>query len=195
MNRFICSLGLAGSVLIATGALAEAAPGEPAPAFRATDAAGQPHTLTDYIGGWIVLEWFHPGCEEVTRHYENGDIQALQEEFREEGVEWLTIVSSKAGPENVLEADEALELAETYELAASAPFLLDDTGVVALAYGVKTVPEFFVINRQGGLVYSGALASPDSDLEDNYVRAALEASMRDEEVETPHTKAYGCEIN
>lgn len=202
MNRLICSLGLAGSLLIPTVATANAVPGEPAPAFRATDAAGHPHTLTDYIGGWVILEWFHPDCEATTSLYESGEIQVLQEEFREKDVKWLTIVSSKPGPRDLLEAEDALELAQTYESAASAPFLLDDTSVVALAYGVEKAPQLFVIDPRGELVYAGALNNPDSSADsssnssasDNYVSAALKAAMNGEEVEVPHTQPHGCDV-
>ncbi|MDQ6860681.1 MAG: peroxiredoxin family protein, partial [Verrucomicrobiota bacterium] len=34
--------------------------GSPAPDFSVTDSNGQKHSLGDYKGKWVVLEWFNP---------------------------------------------------------------------------------------------------------------------------------------
>ncbi|ROQ20184.1 MULTISPECIES: redoxin domain-containing protein [Marinimicrobium] len=189
------------SLLMPAAALAVATPGDPAPAFRANDAAGQSHTLTDYIGNWIVLEWFHPGCEAVENHYDSGNLPRLQERYREQGVKWLTIISSAPGPDNVIEAEEALALEDTHDLRSSAPVLLDDTSVVARAYGVSKAPQIYIIDPHGTLVYSGAPddsdgASPEAiEAATSHIEAALEAGLAGEAVETPRTEAYGCELD
>lgn len=194
MKQLIAGWGLIGSLLFSPLALANATPGEPSPAFRATDAAGHAHTLTDYIGSWIVLEWYLPQCDQVSALYDSGELPEMQSELRDEGVEWLTIISSPPGPDNLISAEEALALADEQELAASAPFLLDETSVVALAYGVRTAPQFFVISPRGELVYAGALRERDADTSQNHVRTALESAMADEPVELSATQAYGCEV-
>lgn len=189
------------SLLMPAAALATATPGDPAPAFRANDAAGQPHTLTDYIGDWVVLEWFHPGCEAVENHYDSGNLPRLQERYREQGVKWLTIISSAPGPDNVIEAEEALALEESHDLRASAPVLLDDTSVVARAYGVSKAPQIYIIDPRGTLVYSGAPDDSDGSSPDaiesatSYIEATLEAGMAGEEVSMPRTEVYGCELD
>ncbi len=189
------------SILLSSTALANATPGDPAPAFRANDAAGQSHTLTDYIGDWVVLEWFHPGCEAVDYHYDDGNLPNLQEAYREQGVKWLTIISSAPGPENVIEPEEALALKDTHDLAASAPVLLDETSVVARAYGVTKAPQIYIIDPRGMLVYSGAPddsdgSSPEAiEAATSYIKATLDAGMAGEEVEITQTEAYGCELD
>lgn len=203
MKNLLTSLRLvlAAVVLVPGLAFASAAPGEPAPAFRATDAAGASHTLTDYIGEWLVLEWFNKDCPYVQKHYSSGNMQELQKEYTEEkGVNWLTIISSAEGKQGYLEPGEALQVAEEVGLEASAPFLLDPTGVVGRAYGAKTTPHMFVINPQGMVVYAGAIDDNDSAnpavIPDskNYVAAALDAAMHGEGVETATTQAYGCTV-
>lgn len=193
MKQLMCSLALVGILLAPLAVWANVSPGEPAPAFRAADAAGHPHTLSDYIGNWIVLEWFHPDCESNNALYENGELQALQAKFREEGIQWLTLVSSPPGPDNVLSEPDALALAEEYDSQASAPFLLDETGVVALAYGVKTAPQFFLLDPQGTLVYMGALHEED-DSETNLIEAALAEAEEGSDITKPSTHPQGCEI-
>jgi len=189
------------SLLMPAAALAVATPGDPAPAFRANDATGQSHTLTDYIGNWVVLEWFHPGCEAVENHYDSGNLPRLQERYREQGVKWLTIISSAPGPDNVIEAEEALALEDTHDLRSSAPVLLDDTSVVARAYGVSRAPQIYIIDPHGTLVYSGAPDDSDGsspkaiEAATSHIEAVLEAGLAGKAVETPRTEAYGCELD
>lgn len=177
-----------------------ATPGEPAPAFRLTDAAGASHTLTDYIGEWLVLEWFNKDCPYVKKHYGSGNMQKLQQQYTDEGVNWLTIISSAQGKQGYLEPSEALKVGESHDLKASAPFLLDPTGVVGRAYGAKTTPHMFVINPQGMVVYAGAIDDNDSanpaviPESTNYVSSALDAALNGEKVETPTSQAYGCSV-
>lgn len=193
-------LAIAALAVLPALALANAAPGEPAPAFRATDAGGKSHTLTNYIGEWLVLEWFNEECPYVQKHYDSGNMQKLQEKYTDENVTWLTVISSAEGEPGYLDPTEALALAEEYDLSASAPFLLDTAGVMGRAYGVKATPHMYVINPQGMVVYAGAIDDNDSENpavipdSENYVVAALEAAMKGEDVELTATQAYGCSV-
>lgn len=193
-------LALTALFLLPPLAFANAVPEEPAPAFRATDASGESHTLTDYIGGWLVLEWFNKDCPYVKKHYSSGNMQRLQKKYTDEDVTWLTVISSAEGKEGYLEPEEALTVAEEYNLSASAPFLLDTAGVMGRAYGAKVTPHIYVIDPHGMVVYAGAIddndsanpeATPDSE---DYVVTALDAAMNEEEVEVTTTQAYGCPV-
>lgn len=201
MKPLLAHLVWISAILLSSTALANAVPGDPAPAFRANDATGQSHTLTDYIGDWVVLEWFHPGCEAVEHHYDSGNLPNLQKSYREEGVKWLTIISSAPGPENVVEPEEALALKDKHDLAASAPILLDETSVVARAYGVTKAPQIYIIDPRGTLVYSGAPDDSDGSSPEvieaatSHIKATLDAGMAGEEVEVTQTEAYGCELD
>nr|MBA2436002.1 redoxin domain-containing protein [Chthoniobacterales bacterium] len=55
-----------------TGALVAAeAPkvGAAAPGFSLPDSKGKTHSLGDFKGKYVVLEWFNPGCPFVQKHY------------------------------------------------------------------------------------------------------------------------------
>src|SRR5690625_5421935 len=82
-------------------------PGEAAPAFRATDATGKSHTLSEHIGNWIVLEWFNPHCAQVQNYYRDGVLPELQRHYQNLDVVWLTISSEGRNGEDYLETDEA----------------------------------------------------------------------------------------
>jgi peroxiredoxin len=201
MKRFLTALNLALAALLAaplTSAMDQAngvIPGEAAPAFRATDAAGQSHTLSEYIGNWIVLEWFSSECPEVQDFYHEGFIPELQSHYQEQGIVWLTITSEGRNSEGYLESDEALSMAQDMGVQASAPILLDTAGVMGRAYRAQAAPHMYVISPQGVLMYTGALTDTGTPDGENYLVDALEAAMAGEEVTTPVTPPQGCPID
>ena len=197
---FLSSLLLTGALLLPALSHAVAVPGQPAPDFTETDAAGHDHSLGDYEGEWLVLEWFNKDCPYVKKHYGSGNMQSLQQKYGERGVKWLTVISSAQGKQGHLTPAAALKEAEAHNLSASAPFLLDEDGTMGRAYGAKTTPHMFVINPEGEVVYAGAIDDNDSanpaviPKSFNYVTAALDSAMAGEEVDIPSTQAYGCTV-
>src|ERR1051325_8999519 len=95
--------------LIATTLLALDAPpvGAVAPGFSLPDAKGKTHSLADFKGKFVVLEWFNPDCPFVKKHYGGGNMQKLQEDYTAKGVVWLSIDSSAPGLEGYLTAEQA----------------------------------------------------------------------------------------
>src|SRR5690242_19685084 len=65
--------------------------GEPAPSFSAPDIAGKTARLGYYAGKIVVLEWTNDGCPFVGKHYDSGNMQALQQKYTGAGIVWLTI--------------------------------------------------------------------------------------------------------
>ena len=191
-----CALPFVAFVSITLAPMVHAlAPGEAAPVFRATDAAGQSHTLSQYIGNWIVLEWFNPDCAEVQNYYRDGLLPELQTHYQELGVVWLTISSEGRNGDGYLETDEALAVAEEMGLQTTAPILLDTAGVMGRAYRAQSTPHMYVINPQGMLMYTGALIDNDSPEGENYLVEALATAMAGEDAARPVTSAEGCTIN
>src|SRR5436305_2359260 len=95
--------------LIATAVFALDPPpvGSAAPDFSLTDAKGKTHSLSQYKGKFVVLEWFNPQCPFVKKHYGSGNMQKLQNEYTSKGVVWLTIDSSAPGTEGNITPAEA----------------------------------------------------------------------------------------
>jgi len=191
---------LAGLAMLPVLGFAAAVPGEKAPDFAVADAAGETHSLSDYAGQWLVLEWFNKDCPYVVKHYASGNMQGLQNSYAEQGVQWLTVISSAAGKQGYFTPEEAIAEAELHQLAASAPFLLDVSGDMGRAYDARTTPHMYVINPEGKVVYAGAIDSNDSanpaviPTSTNYVVAALDAAMTGQPVEVASTRAYGCTV-
>jgi peroxiredoxin len=188
-------------VLVTTGgiSLAEVQVGKQAPDFALTDTNGKTHHLSDYKGKYIVLEWYQPDCPFVRKHYNSGNMQALQKEYAAKGVVWLSIDSSAAGQEGYYPSAELNQIA-TKSGAVRTALLLDADGKVGHLYGAKTTPDMYIINPQGVLVYQGAIDDkPSTDLADvktakNYVKSALNAVIGGQTVATASTRPYGCSV-
>lgn len=177
----------------------EASHHEMAPAFTATTAAGETISLEDFKGQPVVLEWINFDCPYVKKHYNSGNMQALQERYVEEGVAWITINSSAEGKQGHFTGDELKTRMEDNNINAT-HYVNDVTGEIGKAYDAKTTPHMYVISKDGHIVYQGAIDSiPSADKEDvakadNYVVAALEAYMAGEDIATPKTQPYGCSV-
>jgi len=173
--------------------------GAAAPAFTLPDTNGNEHSLADYAGQWVVLEWLNYGCPFVQKHYGSGNMQKLQAEYRGKGVVWLSIVSSAPGEQGYYEPDEMNAMNQENGNQAAA-VLLDPAGDVGRAYGAKTTPQMYVINPEGVLLYNGAIDDkPTSRLSDiegatNYLVQALEEAMAGKPVSIPTTQPYGCNV-
>src|SRR3954453_7434580 len=189
------------SSLIAASLFAADSPpvGSSAPDFSLNDAKGKSHSLGEYKGKYVVLEWFNPECPFVKKHYGSGNMQKLQQEFTGKGVVWLTIDSSAPGLEGNVTADQANDKMSEWKTKQTA-LVLDPDGKAGRSYGAKNTPHMFVINPEGKIVYEGAIdtkATPnpaDIASSTNYVRVALEESLAGKPVSTANTKPYGCSV-
>ncbi len=178
---------------------AEAVIGEKAPDFTLTDVLGNEHTLSDYEGQYVVLEWINHGCPFVVKFYDAGEMQRLQEKYTEQGVVWLAICSSKPGSQGYYTPEDAARVSEE-KGANHTAYLYDAPGDVGRLYGAQVTPHMYVIDPDGILIYQGAIDSirsanqADIERAENYVVSALTQSMAGEEVATPVTRPYGCTV-
>jgi peroxiredoxin len=199
----IAALAVVGSFAVeratAVQPTATAKPGQPAPAFSAPDITGKTVRLGDYPGKIVVLEWTNDGCPFVGKHYDSGNMQALQQKYTGTGVVWLTIASSAPGEQGyVTPAQAKADLARWR--ATPTDFLLDPDGIVGRLYDARATPHMVVIDRGGHVVYMGAIDdTPSTRLAGvktahNYVAAALDATAAGQPVAIASTRAYGCSI-
>lgn len=178
---------------------AAATVGEKAPDFTLTDATGKTHTLSEFAGKYVVLEWVNFGCPFVKKHYGSGNMQKLQETYAKKGVVWLSICSSAPGHQGFMEGEALTSAIKDHNSKATA-YLLDPDGHVGHMYQAKTTPNMYVINPKGVLVYAGAIDDkPSVDPDDipestNYVVAALDLAMANKEIKTAATQPYGCSV-
>ncbi len=171
----------------------------PAPDFTATDSEGQSHSLAQYHGKYVVLEWHNQGCPYTRKHYESGNMQNLQKEWTAKGVVWFTVISSAPGAQGYVTPTQENEYLAAMHAAPTAA-LLDPDGKLGRLYSAKTTPDMFIIDPQGKLIYAGAIDNrPTPDAEDikgadNFVSDALSSAMAGKPVAMPYTRAYGCSV-
>ncbi len=201
-TRFIKTLFVSLAIVAAAGLAAASADqtppaiGDPAPAFTLKCLSGMDHSLADFKGKIVILEWTNPGCPVVQRHYKDGLMPAAQKAAREKQVVWLAVNSTNPEHANYRKPEE---LKKTYTdwQAAYAFQLVDSDGATGQAYGAKTTPHIFVIDGQGRIAYGGAIDDDTSGKNPdriNYALAAVDALLAGQPVAVSTTRPYGCSV-
>ena len=179
--------------------LAELRIGSPAPDFELQSSEGKTVKLSELRGKTVILEWFNYGCPYVRKHYDKGNMQALQNKFSENAeVVWLTVNSTNPEHRDYQTAEETNALIK--KLGVKSNFLLlDADGKVGKSYGAKTTPHIFVVDSKGILVYRGAIDdAPDTDSNPkeakNFLSTGVEAMLSGKSPDPAETKPYGCSV-
>lgn len=197
MLKSLCTAALLG--VLPLSAMAAAEIGKPAPDFSLTDIAGKSQALSAYRGKPVVLEWTNPGCPFVQKHYDSGNMQKLQTSAVKDGAVWITVNSGAEGKQGSMTPEEAQKITKEQRFAGTS-YLLDADGTLGNSYGAKTTPHMFVIDKEGTLVYAGAIDSTPGVKQDeikgakNYVAAALAELKAGKPVSVASTQAYGCSV-
>lgn len=191
---------LAGLMVLASAPLsAQVKTGNPAPDFTLKGSDGKTYKLSDFKGQVVVLEWLNHLCPIDSQQYAAGNMQAVQKEAKGKDVVWFSIISSGPDMEGYVTPTEANEDAIKFKAVPTA-ILLDPDGTVGHLYAAKTTPNMYVINKDGVLVYQGAMDSitprspEDVAKADPWLKNAMEATVAGQPVANGTTKPYGCSI-
>jgi peroxiredoxin len=191
------ALGLlsAGLLLSAAPARAIGQVGEAAPAFTLKDANGKTHSLKDYQGKVVVLEWINPKCPFSDRHAREKTMSAVAAKYGE--VVWLGINSTNPQHKDFLKPAD--HLAYNTENGIKYPVLYDEAGTVGHAFDAKTTPHMFIIDSKGRIAYNGAIDDDPSGGQavaqrTNYVDGGLRAEKAGSSPDPASTKPYGCSV-
>lgn len=120
--------------------------GNEAPNFSMTTFDGKPFSLADHRGKIIVLNfwasWCYPSCYE-----EAPVLEATWRAFRDNGVMVVGV--------DIQDTEEkARAFIEQFKLTF--PNGQDTTGKISIDYGIYGVPETFIIDRKGKIVFKRA---------------------------------------
>lgn len=194
INGFAAALFIALSLVAVTGdaTAAAAEAGKAAPGFSQNDQKGTQHSLREYKGQVLVLEWTNPGCPFVQRHYREGTFAALFDKYSASGLSWLAVNSTESNT-----SADSRKWAESQNLVY--PTLIDSLGEMGHLFGAKTTPHVFVIGRDGKLVYSGAVDDDPSgekppSARTQYLDLAIQAALEGKLPERGETRSYGCSV-
>ena len=180
----LCALVVAPSVAEDAKTKVKAEVGKPAPDFTLPDVYGNDFKLSQFKGKVVVIEWINQFCPVSLGKHRNRTMQNLVKKYAKEGVVWLAIDSTH-------KTDAEKNRVYAANMALAYPILADPSGRVGKMYGAKTTPHMFVIDKDGKLVYDGAI---DDKRDRNYVDEAVAATLRGSTVSKSKTKAYGCSV-
>ena len=117
----------------------------PAIDFTLKDQYGNTHTLSDYKGKTVFLNFWATWCSPCRA--EMPDIQKLYEEFQQEDVVILGVAAPNLGREKSEEGIKGFleENGYTY------PVVMDTEAEVFQAYGINSFPTTFMIDKDGNV--------------------------------------------
>jgi peroxiredoxin len=173
--------------------------GQKAPNFTLQDTKGNSHSLKDFEGKIVVLQWINPECPYCVRVMRDGQVKNAAKEAKkmvekEDGVVWLLINSTSHMP-----AEGSAKYLTDFELPF--PALVDRPGIVGRMYGARTTPHMYVIDAEGILRYEGAIdddprgnKARDGETVMNYVTNAIRQMTAGETVSPANTRPWGCTV-
>lgn len=127
--------------------------------FTLQDQYGQAHTLSDYKGKTVFLNFWATWCPPCKA--EMPDIQKIYESYEQEGEEAL-VVLGVAAPNTGGEGSEEEIQAFLEKNGYTYPVLMDTTGEVFASYGISSYPTTFMIDREGNVFgYVSGMLSED----------------------------------
>ena len=141
-----------------TETIASVKTGAIAPDFSLMGADGKKHSLSEYKGKTVVLEWYNKDCPYVVKHYDSGTMQGLQKKYTAKDIVWLSVVSSAPGKQGHVDKAQLDKHVSGLKVKPSpTAVLFDPTGKVGKLYDAKTTPHMYIIGKDGKLHYQGAI--------------------------------------
>jgi len=199
------TLSLAVLALIASPALAgkynkAVSVGDKAPAIEgvpAVSADGSTETtlnLGDIKEDVVVVAFLANHCP-VVQGIEDRQVE-LVKSFKGKSVKFIGITCT--GTENLKEVDGIPAIkTKIKEGKYNLAYGVDESGKIGKAYGATVTPQYFVLDKDRTIRYTGALDDNPRDeakVTKPYVKNAVEALLANETVEVTETKATGCGI-
>ncbi len=144
-----------------------------APDFALTDQYGEVHTLADYEGKTIFLNFWATWCGPCRS--EMPDIQALYEDWEENTGDVVVLgVASPTSDENPYGQDGTQEEITAFleENGYTYPVLMDTTGKLFSQYGITAFPTTFMI-ASDGTVFGYVTGAVDRSIMDSIVEQTM----------------------
>ena len=143
-------------------------PGDVVTGFSLANANGEGEVTLDEVmtevGAVVLFECNH--CPYVV-----GSINRINKAATKAAELGMGFVGINSNDASVYSEDSFENMQKRADKGMPYPYLYDETQDVALAWGAKRTPEFYLLNGEGEVVYRGRL--------DNSPRNAMEATTRD----------------
>ena len=169
-------------------------PGDTAPAWENLEGTdGKKHSLADLKGKDVVVVVFTCNSCPVATGYEDRILAFAAKHAGADAKVAVVAINVNTGTDDALPAMKTRAEKKKFPF----PYLYDPTQEIARKYGAMFTPEFFVLNKDRKVVYTGAMddKSPPGEAKVAYLEAAVTAALAGKPAETAETSASsGCKI-
>ena len=149
-----------------------------APDFTLVDQFGESHTLSDYKGKVVFLNFWATWCGPCQQ--EMPDIQALYEESGENAGDLVVLgVANPKSDDHPAAVDVTQDKVQAFlsDHGYSYPVVMDLTGDLFAAYGISAYPTTFMIDAEGNL-FGYAQGSLTRQIMDDIVQQTMSGKRR-----------------
>ena len=165
----------------------------PASSVKMKNVDGSEVSIADVAGKEGTLVIFSCNHCPFVKAWE-GRITEISNAYKDKGIGVIIINSND--PTEYAEDSFAEMQKRAEKLGLKAPYVVDATSDVARAFDATRTPEAFLFDKDGKLVYHGAIddSKKASDVEKHFLRDALDALIAGKSVTVQETKFVGCGI-
>jgi peroxiredoxin len=167
--------------------------GEKAPTFSGLPAISNGEetsvSLPDLKEDIVVLVFLANHCP-VVQQYEDRIIE-FTNDYKDKGVRVVGIAVSRQTIDKLPGIKDYMK-----EHKSTYTYAYDETQATGKAYGATNTPQFFVLDKERKIRYTGAMDNNpnESKVTKNYLRDAVNALLRGENPPVDETRAVGCGI-
>jgi len=164
--------------------------GAAAPGFSGTGVDDKEHSLEDYKKAKAVVLVFTCNHCPVAIAYQDRLIQ-LQKDYESKGVQVVALCVNDRDGDRLPDMKKRAE-----EKGFNFPYIYDETQESAREYGATCTPHVFLLCPERKIAYQGAIDdnnNPDN-VQEHYLRDAIDAVLAGKEVPETVTKQRGCSI-
>lgn len=169
-------------------------PGDAAPAWTDLDGTdGKKHSLADLKGKDVVVVVFTCNSCPVAVGYEDRIIAFAARHAGADAKVAVVAINVNTNKDDALPAMKERAGKKKFNF----PYLYDPSQEIARKYGARFTPEFFVLDKDRKVVYTGAMddRAPPGEAKVAYVEMGVEAALAGRKPETAETSAgSGCSI-
>jgi hypothetical protein len=166
----------------------------PKPTVSVKDVSGKDLTLQQVkrSGGLLVMFSCNTCPYVIMNQSRTKDICAYAAD-RKIGVILLNANAGDREGGNSFAAMQSYAKAQNYQMY----YAMDDNGVLADAFGARRTPECFLFDKDGKLVYHGAIDDSPGDagsVRRRHLQSAIDEMVAGKEVTVKETRSVGCSI-
>ncbi len=146
-------------------------------------------SLPDLKEDVVVLVFLANHCP-VVQQYEDRIIE-FTNDYKDKNVKVVGIAVSQQGIDKIPGIKDYMK-----EHKSNYVYAYDETQAAGKAYGATNTPQFFVLDKERKIRYTGAMDNNSNEAKatKNYLREAVDALLKGESPPTEETRAVGCGI-